>query len=95
MNRTFSLSRPNALWVADLSYVSACHGMVHVAFVIDAFARQIVGWRVSNSLRTDLALDAALEQALYERRVERIQPLVHSSDRAMQYLSDPLYGAAA
>ena len=86
VNRTFSVSRPNALWVADLSYVATWRGLVYVAFVIDAFARRIVGWRVSNSLRTDLALDA-LEQALYERRVEPTQPLVHHSDRGVQYLS--------
>ena len=54
-----------------------------MAFVVDAFARRIVGWRVSNSLRTDLALDA-LEQALYDRRVEPAQPLVHHSDRGVQ-----------
>lgn len=86
VNRTFAVSRPNALWVADLSYVATWRGVVYVAFVIDAFARRIVGWRVSNSLRTDLALDA-LEQALYDRRVEPTQPLVHHSDRGVQYLS--------
>ena len=79
VNRTFAVSRSNALWVADLSYVATWRGLVYVAFVIDAFARRIVGWRVSNSLRTDLALDA-LEQALYDRRVEPTQPLVHHSD---------------
>ena len=57
--------RPNALWVADLTYVATWRGFVYVAFVIDAFARRIVGWRVSSSLRTGLALDA-LEQALYD-----------------------------
>ena len=61
-------------------------GLVYVTFVIDAFARRIVGWRGSTSLRTDLALDA-LEQALYDRRVEPTQPLVHHSDRGVQYLS--------
>ena len=86
VNRTFAVSRPNALWVADLTYVATWRGLVYVAFVIDAFARRIVGWRVSNSLRTDLALDA-LEQALYDRRVEPTQPLVHHSDRGVQYLS--------
>ena len=86
VNRTFSVSRPNALRVADLSYVATWRGLVYVAFVIDAFARRIVDWRVSNSLRTDLALDA-LEQALYERRVEPTQPLVHHSYRGVQYLS--------
>ena len=86
VNRTFAVSRPNALWVADLTYVASWRGLVYVAFVIDTFARRIVGWRVSNSLRTDLALDA-LEQALYERRVEPNRPLVHHSDRGVQYLS--------
>ena len=66
--------------------VATWRGVVYVAFVIDAFARRIVGWRVSNSLRTDLALDA-LEQALYDRRVEPTQPLVHHSVRGVQYLS--------
>ena len=86
VNRTFAVSRPNALWVADLTYVATWRGLVYVAFVIDAFARRIVGWRVSNSLRTDLALNA-LEQALYDRRVEPTQSLVHHSDRGVQYLS--------
>ena len=86
VNRTFAVSRPNALWVADLSYIATWRGLVYVAFVIDAFARRIVGWRVSNSLRTDLAPDA-LEQALYDRRVEPTQSLVHHSDRGVQYLS--------
>ena len=66
VNRVFRAPRPNALWVADLTYVATWAGFVYVAFVIDAYARRIVGWRVSSSLRTDLALDA-LEQALYSR----------------------------
>ncbi len=86
VNRTFAVSWPNALWVADLTYVATWRGLVYVGFVIDAFARRIVGWRVSTSLRTDLALDA-LEQALYDRRVEPTQPLVHHSHRGAQYLS--------
>jgi len=61
VNRQFNVLRPNALWVADLTYVATWRGFVYVAFVIDAFARRIVGWRVSSSLRTGLALDA-LEQ---------------------------------
>jgi transposase InsO family protein len=85
VNRDFSVQRPNALWVADLTYVATWCGFVYVAFVVDAFARRIVGWRVSNSLRTDIALDA-LEQALYDRRVER-EELVHHSDRGVQYVS--------
>ena len=66
VNREFVATRPNELWVADLTYVAIWRGFVYVAFVIDVFARRIVGWRVSSSLRTDLALDA-LEQALYAR----------------------------
>jgi transposase InsO family protein len=86
VNRTFTVSRPNALWVADLTYVATWRGFVYVAFVIDAFARRIVGWRVSSSLRSDLALDA-LEQALYERRIDETSTLIHHSDRGVQYVS--------
>lgn len=82
--REFVATRPNQLWVADLTYVATWRGFVYVAFVIDVFARRIVGWRVSNSLRTDLALDA-LEQALYARPTS--DELVHHSDRGSQYLS--------
>ena len=86
VNRTFSVSRPNALWVADLTYVATWRGLVYVAFVIDAFARRIVGWRVSSSLRSDIALDA-LEQALYDRDLDDGQGLIHHSDRGVQYVS--------
>ncbi len=86
VDRDFSATRPNQLWVSDLTYVATWRGFVYVAFVIDAFARQIVGWRASTSLRTDLALDA-LEQALYDRRETPSEPLVHHSDRGTQYLS--------
>ena len=86
VNRTFAVSRPNALWIANLTYVAIWRGLVYVAFVIDTFARRIVGWRVSNSLRADLGLDA-LEQALYDRPVQPAQSLVHYSDRGVQYLS--------
>ncbi len=84
VNRQFVADRPNQLWVADLTYVSTWRGMVYVAFVIDVFSRMIVGWRVSSSLRTNLALDA-LEQALYAR--SDLDDLVHHSDRGGQYLS--------
>lgn len=84
VERNFTASRPNQLWVADLTYVATWAGFVYVAFVIDAFSRRIVGWRVSRSLRSDLALDA-LEQALYAR--PDTQELVHHSDRGIQYLS--------
>ena len=86
VNRVFEASRPNALWVADLTYVATWRGFVYVAFVVDAYARRIVGWRVSDSLHTDLALDA-LEQALYDRAVDDDVALVHHSDRGAQYLS--------
>jgi transposase InsO family protein len=84
VNRDFKANRPNQLWVADLTYVATWRGFVYVAFVIDVFARTIVGWRASRSLRTDLVLDA-LEQALYAR--SDIDCLVHHSDRGSQYLS--------
>jgi len=84
VQRDFTATRPNQLWVADLTYVPTHSGFVYVAFVVDAFSRKIVGWRVSRSLRSDLALDA-LEQALYARR--GANGLVHHSDRGVQYLS--------
>ena len=84
VNRDFTATRPNQLWVADLTYVATWAGFVYVAFVVDVFSRMIVGWRVSNSLRSDLALDA-LEQALHAR--PETDQLVHHSDRGAQYLS--------
>ncbi len=86
VTRRFTASRPNQLWVADLTYVATWRGFVYVAFVIDVFARRIVGWRASSSLRSDLALDA-LEQALYDRPIAESERLVHHSDRGVQYLS--------
>jgi transposase InsO family protein len=86
VNRQFNVLRPNALWVADLTYVATWRGFVYVAFVIDAYARRIVGWRVSGSLQTGLALDA-LEQALYDRQKIETEELIHHSDRGVQYLS--------
>ena len=86
VNRRFDTDRPNALWVADLTYVATWRGFVYVAFVIDTFARRIVGWRVSNSLQTDIALDA-LEQALWTRQINRETGLIHHSDRGSQYLA--------
>jgi len=82
--RAFRAERPNQLWVADFTYVATWRGFVYVAFVIDVFSRRIVGWRVSTSMRTDLALDA-LEQALYDRETDG--QLIHHSDRGSQYLS--------
>ena len=84
VERSFSATRPNQLWVADLTYVATWAGFVYVAFVIDVFSRAVVGWRVSRSLRSDLALDA-LEQALHAR--PRDGKLVHHGDRGSQYLS--------
>jgi transposase InsO family protein len=86
VTRQFRAERPNQLWVADLTYVATWRGFAYVAFVIDVFSRRIVGWRVSHSLRSDLALDA-LEQALYDRPRTDGEALVHHSDRGVQYLS--------
>jgi transposase InsO family protein len=86
VERNFTATRPNQLWVSDFTYVATWRGFVYVAFVIDVFARRIVGWRASASLRTDLALDA-LEQAIYDRCNTDTGDLVHHSDRGTQYLS--------
>ena len=84
VNRQFVASRPNQLWVADITFVATWIGFVYVAFITDVFARYIVGWRVSRTLRTNLVLDA-LEQALWTRR--ETSGLIHHSDRGSQYLS--------
>jgi putative transposase len=86
VDRHFTATRPNQLWVADFTYVATWRGFVYVAFVIDVFARRIVGWRVSASLATDFVLDA-LEQAIYDRCGADVEDLVHHSDRGTQYLS--------
>lgn len=86
VNRQFKADRPNQLWVSDFTYVSTWQGWQYVAFVIDVFARRIVGWRVSSSMHTDFVLDA-LEQALYARQPERNEALIHHSDRGSQYVS--------
>jgi len=86
VNRQFRAERPNQLWVSDFTYVSTWQGWLYVAFVVDVFARRIVGWRVSSSMTTDFVLDA-LEQALYARQPERDSSLVHHSDRGSQYVS--------
>ncbi len=83
VQRNFNAGAPNRLWVADLTYVKIATGHVYVAFVTDAFSRRIVGWRVSTSPTSDLALDA-LDQALFDRRPTN---LIHHSDRGVQYLS--------
>jgi putative transposase len=86
VDRHFTATRPNQLWVSDFTYVATWRGFVYVAFVIDVFARRIVGWRVSSSLATDFVLDA-LEQAIYDRCGDRLDGLVHHSDRGTQYVS--------
>src|SRR6266511_2814230 len=85
VDRNFTATRPNQLWVADLTYVATWSGFVYVAFIIDAFSRFLVGWQASRSLRTDLALDA-LEMAIWARRGD-LEGLVHHSDRGSQYLA--------
>ena len=85
VNRQFKADRPNQLWVSDFTYVSTWQGWQYVAFVIDVYARRIVGWRVSSSMRTDFVLDA-LEQALYDRQPDQNE-LIHHSDRGSQYVS--------
>jgi putative transposase len=86
VNRQFKAARPNVLWVSDFTYVATWAGFVYVAFVIDAYARRIVGWRVSRSAHAGFVLDA-LEQALHDRRPLSGSGLVHHSDRGVQYVS--------
>jgi transposase InsO family protein len=86
VNRQFQAPRPNALWVSDFTYVATWAGFVYVAFVIDTYARRIVGWRVSRTAHTSFVLDA-LDQALHERRPLHRAGLVHHSDRGSQYVS--------
>ena len=86
VDRQFEATRPNQLWVSDFTYVATWAGFVYVAFVIDVFARRIVGWRVSASMRTDFVLDA-LEQAIHARGGAQPASLVHHSDQGVQYLS--------
>lgn len=86
VNRQFKDDRPNQLWVSDFTYVSTWQGWLYVAFVIDVFARRIVGWRVSSSMSTDFVLDA-LEQALYACQPGEDGTLIHHFDRGSQYVS--------
>ena len=86
VNRLFMAERPNKLWVSDFTYVPTWSGTVYVAFVIDVFARRIVGWRASTSMKTQFVLDA-LEQAIWQRKTPDNNSLVHHSDRGSQYLS--------
>jgi putative transposase len=86
VDRDFSATAPNRLWVADLTYVSTWPGVVYTAFVTDVFSRYIVGWKVSTTLRAELALDA-LEMAIWSRGTTDLKGLVHHSDRGVQYLA--------
>jgi putative transposase len=86
VERKFTAAAPNRLWLADITYVSTWSGFCYVAFITDAFSRAIVGWRVSKSLRADLALDA-LEMAIWARSAHDLGDLVHHSDRGVQYLA--------
>jgi transposase InsO family protein len=86
VNRLFMADRPNKLWVSDFTYVQTWSGTVYVAFVIDVFARRIVGWRASTSMKTQFVFDA-LEQAIWQRKTPDNKSLVHHSDRGSQYLS--------
>ena len=83
VNREFRVGRPNALWVVDITYVHTWAGFVYVAFVIDAFARRIVGWKTSTTATADFVLDA-LEQAIHARRPGPEDKLIHHSDRGVQ-----------
>ncbi len=86
VNRDFTAPAPNRLWVADLTYVPTWAGFCYAAFIIDAYSRAIVGWRVATTLRATLALDA-LEMAIWARQDAGLEALVHHSDRGVQYLS--------
>ena len=88
VDRDFTAAAPNRLWVADLTYVKTHAGWVYAAFIIDVFSRMIVGWQLSNSLRSDLAIDA-LEMAVWNRtrQGQVLDGLVHHSDKGVQYLS--------
>ncbi len=86
VDRDFTASRPDQLWVADMTYVRTWSGWAYVAFVLDVYSRMIVGWQVANHMRTELPLDA-LEMALWRRRIKKGSGLIHHSDRGSQYVS--------
>ena len=88
VNRQFVADHPDQVWVSDFTYVSTWQGWLYVAFVVDVFARRIVGWRVSRTMNTDFVLDA-LEQALYALQPDTSENLIHHSDRGSQYVSIP------
>ena len=93
VNRQFKADRPNQLWVSDFTYVSTWQGWQYVAFIIDVFARRIVGWRVSSSMRTDFVLDA-LEQALYARQPDADDGLIQPQRQGFTVRLDPLQRAS-
>ena len=88
VNRNFNARRPNQLWVADFTYIKTTSGWVYTAFIIDVFARAIVGWKVSNRMNTDMVM-AAFNQAINQAIADRNHPkdVIHHSDRGVQYLS--------
>jgi putative transposase len=86
VDRNFTATRPDQLWVADMTYVRTWSGWAYVAFVLDVYSRMIVGWQVANHMRTELPLDA-LEMALWRRRIKTDSGLIHHSDRGSQYVS--------
>ena len=86
VNRNFAADRPNALWVTDLTYVPTRSGMAYVCFIVDAFSRMIVGWRVASHMRTDMVLEA-LEMARAHRGAQRLVGLVTHSDAGSQFTS--------
>ncbi|MFE1050771.1 IS3 family transposase, partial [Streptomyces olivaceus] len=86
VDRDFTASHPDQLWVADMTYVRTWSGWAYVAFVLDVYSRTIVGWQVANHMRTELPLDA-LEMALWRRRIKKDSGLIHHSDRGSQYVS--------
>ncbi|MFJ2899736.1 IS3 family transposase [Streptomyces sp. NPDC087218] len=86
VDRDSTASRPDQLWVADMTYVRTWSGWAYVAFVLDVYSRMIVGWQVANHMRTELPLDA-LEMALWRRRIKKGSGLIHHSDRGSQYVS--------
>ena len=93
VNRQFQADRPNQLWVSDFTYVSTWQGWLYVAFVVDVFARGIVGWRVSTTMTTDFVLDA-LEQALYDRQPNPEDALIHQPRQGLAICLHPLQRAA-
>lgn len=90
VNRNFTAQMPNQLWLSDFTYVSTWQGNAYTAFIIDVFARKIVGWRVSTSMTTSFVLDA-LNQAICQRVPSQANNLIHHSDRGSQYFVDQIY----